>query len=163
MEQQAKRALARILEAYVDVETAQLLVQKVESRSLFHSQQCVEKSFKACLSKVLLGEIKTHPVSKLLKEKIFPLLSDGLKARFETECDKAFWIERRWIDTRYEEVGPQGHVITPLLRFKNKDAQEGIKIARKVLFWSIDAVNELFNVDLPKDYEKLKNMAEKEL
>lgn len=42
MEQELRRALARLLEAHVDLTCAKLLCGKVESRSLFHSQQCVE-------------------------------------------------------------------------------------------------------------------------
>lgn len=43
MEQRLRRALARLLEAYTDLKSATLLRSEVESRSLFHSQQCVNK------------------------------------------------------------------------------------------------------------------------
>jgi len=63
MDIKAKRALIRLFEAYVDLNSAKsLLAEEIESRSLFHSQQCVEKTLKACLAKVMVG-IYCHTLS----------------------------------------------------------------------------------------------------
>ncbi len=163
MELQVKRALARLMEAHEDLKAAKLLLRKVESRSLFHSQQSVEKALKACLSKVIIGDIKLHPVIKLLKERILPDLSGPLQEKFTKLEDDAFWVERRWIDTRYEEVGAKGEILTPLFRFGKTDARSGINSAEEMLSWATDAVNELFSQQLPQSYRKLRKMAEKEL
>lgn len=163
MELQVKRALARLLEAHEDFKAAKLLRKKAESRSLFHSQQCVEKALKACLSKVIIGDIKLHPVIKLLKEKVLPALSGPLQEQFTKLEDDAFWVERRWIDTRYEEVGAKGEILTPVLRFGKTDARSGLAAAEGIILWATDTVNELFSQQLPKSYRKLRKVAEKEI
>ncbi|MBI2668475.1 HEPN domain-containing protein [Candidatus Woesearchaeota archaeon] len=163
MELQAKRALARLLEACADLQAARALAGKLQSRSLFHSQQCVEKSLKACLSKVIIGEIKIHTVVKLLHEKILPLLSEPLRKEFGKIEEQAFWVERRWIDTRYEEVSPDGKITIPVLKFQDADARRGIEIAHNTLTWATNCVNELFALRLPKRYSTLKKLAEQTL
>ncbi len=163
LELQVKRALARLLEAHEDLKAAKLLLRKVESRSLFHSQQAVEKSLKACLSKVIIGDIKLHPVIKLLKEKVLPSLPEPLQEQFTKLEDDAFWVERRWIDTRYEEIGANGKILTPLFRFGKTDARSGINAAEGMVFWATDSINELFSRQLPKSYRKLRKIVEKEL
>lgn len=163
MELQAKRALARLVEAYADLKAARTLVKSLESRSLFHSQQCVEKALKACLSKVVVGEIMIHPVVKLLHLKILPTLDARLQEHFLEIEKEAFWVERRWIDTRYEEVGVKGEIIIPLLKFQPADAIRGVEIASKTLSWSTDCVNKTFGMKFPKSYLKLRELARKEL
>lgn len=163
MELQAKRALARIFEAYGDLEAAKLLCKSVRSRSLFHSQQCIEKCLKACLSKVIIGEIRLHQVVKVLKEKLFSNLSDSLQKSFNEIEEEAFWVERRWMDTRYEEISSSGKIIVPTLKFKQTDAVKGVQVAERTLDWAIDCVNEVFSLSLPNNYLKLRKIIEKEL
>ena len=163
MELQAKRALARLVEASTDYKTARLIARTVQSRSLFHAQQCIEKSLKACLSKVLIGEIKVHEVVKLLKQKILPLVSQKLQQQFLEIEKEAFWIEKRWIDSRKEEVGENGEILLPTLRFQKLDAKECLFAAQKTFRWSHSAVTELFGVRLPKSHSQLLQLAEKEL
>ncbi|MBU0459465.1 MAG: HEPN domain-containing protein [Nanoarchaeota archaeon] len=163
MELQVKRALARLIEAFEDFETAKLLAGKIESRSLFHSQQCVEKSLKAGLSKILVGEITKHTLVKIAEENLYPLLSEELKNSFNEIKEEAFWTERRWIDTRYEELAPGGKINVPIFKFKASDARKGVEVAGKTLFWAIACVEFLFDVNLPTDYKKLKNLAKKHL
>lgn len=162
LELQAKRALARLLEAHADLRAAKSLVKNLQSRSLFHSQQCTEKALKACLSKDFIGDIKLHTVAKLLREKVIPTLPTLLQNAF-VEIDKdAFWVEQRWIDTRYEEIGAEGKILVPIFRFSPADAKKGIEIATKVLSWSTAAVNAQFGLKLPSTYIKMKRLAESE-
>ncbi|PIN74234.1 hypothetical protein COV20_01305 [Candidatus Woesearchaeota archaeon CG10_big_fil_rev_8_21_14_0_10_45_16] len=163
MDLQAKRALARLIEAAEDLKTAKLLSGKLQSRSLFHSQQCVEKAFKAVLSKVIIGEIKSHTVIKLIELKSLPVLSKELQKEFVALKEDAFWAERRWIDTRYEELKPGEKIEVPTYKFTATDAKRGIKAAEKTLSWSIRCVHALFGVDVPEDYKILKNFAKKYL
>lgn len=163
MELQAKRALARLLEAHEDLKVAKLLSRKAQSRSLFHSQQGVEKALKACLGKVIIGDIKLHPVIKLINEKIIPTLPPQLQEQFKMLEDDAFLVERRWIDTRYEEIGAEGKILTPVFRFGKTDARSGIKSAEVIIFWATKTVNELFMLQLPESYQKIRKIAEKEL
>lgn len=162
LEPQAKRALARLLEAQADLQSARSLARTVQSRSLFHSQQCAEKALKACLSKVMVGEIKVHAVVKVLREKVLPHLSLPLQSEFSQLEEETFWLERRWIDTRYEEIGAEGEIITPVFRFQAADSRKGIEIAAKTLSWARRTVNYLFTLQLPKRYSKLKELAQKE-
>jgi HEPN domain-containing protein len=162
LELQAKRALARLLEAHADMRAAKSLVRILQSRSLFHSQQCAEKALKACLSKAFIGDIKFHTVAKLLREKVIPTLPVDLQNAFAEIDNDAFWVEQRWIDTRYEEMGAEGKILTPIFRFNAVDAQRGIETAAKVLQWATLAVNAQFGLKLPKSYLKLKKLAESE-
>ncbi len=162
MDIKTKRALVRLFEAYVDLNSAKaLLEKKIESRSLSHSQQCVEKALKACLAKVIVGDILSHTVAQYFEEKILPDLSEELKERFKDLHD-IIWVEERWIDTRYEEFEAK-RVKVPSLRFGSDDAKKGVKIAERVLFDCIDVVNHLFGQDFPKDFEKLKKLVKEEM
>ena len=79
------------------------------------------------------------------------------------EIDKdAFWVEQRWIDTRYEEIGAEGKILTPIFRFTAIDAERGIETAHKVLQWATAVVNAQFGLKLPKSYAKIKKLAESE-
>ena len=98
-----------------------------------------------------------------MKEKLFPSLPNNLQNSFIEIEEEAFWVERRWMDTRYEEISPKGKVIVPTLKFKPADAEKGVKVAEKILEWAVDCVNELFSLHLPKNYQKLKKIAENEL
>ncbi len=163
LELQAKRALARLLEAHADLRAAKSLVKTLQSRSLFHSQQCAEKALKACLSKDFVGDIKLHTVAKLLKEKVIPALPKLLQDAFVEIDNDAFWVEQRWIDTRYEEVGAEGKILVPMFRFSSADAKKGIEIAAKVLQWATAVVNAQFGLKLPESYIKMKRLAKSEL
>ena len=163
MELQAKRALARLVEAAEDLKTAKILVDKLQSRSLFHSQQCVEKALKGCLSKVLVGEITSHTVVKLIEEKLFPLLPETLKQEFKELRNDAFWTERRWIDTRYEELKPGEKIELPVFKFTTTDARKGIQAAEKTINWAIKCIQLLFEIELSKNYTGLKELGQKYL
>lgn len=163
LELQAKSALARLIEAAEDLKTAKLLSGKLQSRSLFHAQQCVEKSLKAVLSKVIIGEIRSHTVVKLAELKSVPVLPLELQKEFKTLQDDAFWTERRWIDTRYEELKSGEKIEVPTYRFTTTDAKKGITSAEKTLSWSIKCVQVLFDINIPPDYNRLKSFAKKYL
>ena len=161
MDIDAKRALARIFEAWVDLKAAETLLEEgIESRALFHAQQCVEKSMKACLSKVIIGELRSHKVVPYFKEKILPKLPTEIKEKFE-KLDDIIWVEERWIDTRYEEIRGK-KIKIPSLSFGFEDARKGVEVARKVILDCIDIVNYIFKLNVPKDYKKIKDMIGKE-
>ena len=161
MDIKAKRALIRLFEAYVDLNSAKsLLAEEIESRSLFHSQQCVEKTLKACLAKVMVGDILSHTVVEYFEKRILSDLPEELKERFNNLSD-IIWVEERWIDTRYEEF-EKDEIKIPSLRFSPKDAKLGVKIAEKVFFDGIDVVNYLFGENIPKDFKELREIVEKE-
>ena len=152
-----------MVEAAEDLKTAKLLAGRLQSRSLFHSQQCVEKALKACLSKVMVGEIMTHTVVKLIEEKLFPLLPEELQKDFKGLRDNAFWTERRWIDTRYEELKPGEKIEVPVFKFTAIDARKGVQAAEKTISWAIKCIQLLFEIPLPKEYKKLKKLGQKYL
>lgn len=85
MDIKAKRALIRLFEAYVDLNSAKtLLAEGIESRSQSHSQQCVEKTLKACLAKVMVGDILSHTVVQYFEKRILPNLPEKLRGKFIT-------------------------------------------------------------------------------
>ncbi len=162
MEQRLKRALARLLEAHVDLKSAQLLRGKVESRSLFHSQQCVEKALKACLSTKYVGDIMVHEVAEVFKKEILSDTDDTIKKRFLEILTKIKWIEKRWIDTRYE-VERGAKIEIPSMIFKTKDAIEGIDIAERTLEFSRKFLEGYFKTRIPESAEELEEMMKNEL
>ena len=157
MEQRLKRALARLIEAYIDLRTAKLLSKKVESRSLFHSQQSVEKALKACLSIRYSGDIKVHEVMNIFREEILPHADESIEQGFSEILAKIKWIEKRWIDTRYEiEKGDE--IKIPSMIFKTEDALEGLIIAERVIELSRKFLEGYFNIKIPKRPKKLMEM-----
>lgn len=157
------RALARLLESYTDLNSAKSLLQdKIESRSLYHSQQCVEKALKACISVKYLGEIKTHLVVNIFKREIYPLMQKNLQAQFDKLTDKVLWIEERWVNTRYEEYDVErGRIKIPTLIFGVEDAKEGIRVAEKILTLTIEFLSAYFQLKIPTRYEELKKLVVK--
>ncbi|GAI82541.1 unnamed protein product, partial [marine sediment metagenome] len=156
------RALARVLEGYTDLVYAKIGHKEgIESRSLYHTQQCVEKSLKACMSKINAGEIMSHTVLKLFQERVMEKIPIELQEKFG-DLEDIIWVEERWVDTRYNEFNGET-ILLPTLRFSPEDAETGIKVAEQVLMASIDCVNFLFDVNLPKDYEKLKEVVKQEI
>ncbi len=162
MERRFERALARLLEAYVDLDSAKLLHKKVESRSLFHSQQCVEKALKACLSIKYTGDIRVHEVGDIFKKDVLPQASEPIKGEFLEILTSIKWLEKRWVDTRYEiEIGRKIEI--PSMVFKKEDATEGLTIAEKTLELSRRFLEDYFEITIPEESEKLKEMIVGEL
>ncbi|MBU4246624.1 HEPN domain-containing protein [archaeon] len=152
-----KRAPARLLEAHVDFESAKALSKSgIDSRSLYHSQQCAEKALKACLSKTNVGEIKSHTVVQYFQSEIMPLLTGELKEKFK-DLHNLIWVEERWMDTRYEEFRA-GKIKVPSMQFSADDAETGIKTAEKALLDCTNVVEFLFKKEIPKNTEGLKTL-----
>lgn len=151
------RALARLLEAHTDLESAKVLMDcKIYSRSLYHSQQCVEKSLKACLTIITVGEIKTHTVAQYFQKELMAILPDEIKCKFENRHE-ILWIEERWVDTRYEEFH-KGKIRLPSTQFSAEDAERGVKTAEKLLADCTDVVAFLFKKEIPNDFEALRKL-----
>ncbi len=162
MELRLKRALVRLLEAYVDLKSAKLLSRKVESRSLFHSQQSVEKALKASLCIKYAGDIRVHEVVDVFKRDVLPHAEESIRKGFSDILTKIKWIEKRWIDTRYE-IESGGRIEIPSFVFKTEDALEGIDIAEKTLELSRRFLEFYFKTKIPKKLEKLEEMIRSEL
>lgn len=94
MERRLRRALARLLEAYADLESATLLRSNVESRSLFHSQQCVEKALKACLSIKYTGDIRVHEVVHIFEKEGLPEADESTEKGFLEILTEIKWVEK---------------------------------------------------------------------
>ncbi|MFQ6050634.1 MAG: HEPN domain-containing protein [Candidatus Hydrothermarchaeota archaeon] len=163
MELRFKRALGRLLEAQVDLETAEFLLEKgIYSRSLFHSQQSLEKSLKACLTVKFSGEIRSHLVVGLFKKEVLDFASNLLKKEFSNVLEDALWVEKRWINTRYEELDIEKEELRiPTLIFTTEDAEKGLKTAKKVLNLSREFLEDYFNEEIPSTLTDLEKLVKK--
>ncbi|EHP88514.1 HEPN domain-containing protein [Methanotorris formicicus] len=114
-----------------DLEIAKVLLKTEHyAGSVFHSQQCIEKSIKSVL--ILFGVfIKTHYVSNLLVRNL-DKFDEYWKERFDSLLPIIRELERHWALPRYPE--PMGEEVwNPLDNYTKEDAEECIKNAEEVL------------------------------
>ncbi len=120
---------ALMIEAYSDIRSAKLLLDGAEfSRSIYHSQQAVEKAMKACL--VLTGAIITddHWVSDRFKQ-AFPEMPDIYNLIRDSK-----YLERQAIKSRYPLfTNPEKPIWIPSREYNNYDANDAYKKATKIL------------------------------
>jgi HEPN domain-containing protein len=117
----------------------------------------VEKALKACLSTKYVGDIMVHEVVDIFKREILSDADEAVKRGFLEILTKIKWIEKRWIDTRYEiEKGEKIEI--PSMIFKTEDAFEGINIAERTLELSRTFLENHFKIRIPEKAEELEEM-----
>ena len=87
----------------------------------FHSQQAIEKSFKAVLEYYELSLLKTHNLEKLYKK---------IKDVIDINYDKLEFINELYIDSRY----PGDFGLLPYGKPTLKDAEEFYDFAKEIFY-----------------------------
>jgi HEPN domain-containing protein len=120
---------ALMLEAHSDIRSAKLLLDGAEfSRSIYHSQQAIEKALKASLS--LTGAIITddHWVSDRFKQ-AFPEMPDMHNLIRDSK-----YLERQAIKSRYPLfTNPEKPIWIPSCEYNEYDANDAYKKATSIL------------------------------
>lgn len=120
---------ALMLEANSDIRSAKLLLDGAEfSRSIYHSQQAVEKAMKASL--VLTGAIITddHWISDRFKQ-VFPEMPDIHNLIHDSK-----YLERQATKSRYPLFSnPEKPIWIPSCEYNEHDANDAYKKATTIL------------------------------
>ncbi len=93
--------------------------------SLFHSQQCIEKSLKALLEFFKIFPPKVHSINKL-----FSLLPEEIRSKIPLTEEEINLIDDIYIDTRY----PGNFGLLPSGFPSQKQATKVLNISKKVFF-----------------------------
>jgi len=115
-------------EWFISAECDLLLIQEIleienlAHLSAFHSQQCVEKSFKAVIEEFDLGFIKTHSL-----ETLYNLVKKKLPGQLD--IDILILLDQLYIDSRYP--GEMG--LLPSGKPSLSEAEEFFRFARMVI------------------------------
>lgn len=119
------------------------------------------KALKACLSIKYTGDIRVHEVVNIFEKEGLPEADEFVEKGFLEILTEIKWVEKRWIDTRHEiERGKEIEV--PSMVFKTEDAMKGIDIAEETLELSRKFLESYFEIKIPKEVEKLKEMLKSE-
>lgn len=98
-----------------------------------------------------------HEVVDVFKKDVLPHAEESIRKEFSDILTKIRWIEKRWIDTRYE-IESGGKIEIPSFVFKTEDALEGIDIAEKTLEISRQFLEFHFKTKIPKKLENLEEI-----
>ncbi len=119
-----------------DLKSAERLlnVDDLANVVLFHSQQCVEKTLKACLEQCEINPPKIHNIQKLYSQVIELTGLDSFMSLNDID-----FLDSVYIDARY----PSGFGILPAGFPSIADAQDGIRIAQKVYDFIVTRINNI--------------------
>lgn len=135
--------IALINDAEEDMKSAKILVDNsIYSKSIYHSQQCVEKMLKSILALNAIIITDEHKVS----DKLALLFSKF--NQIKEIIQEARKLERHGSRPRYPLFyDPIKPIWEPSKEYKKSDAEEAIFIARKVYTTILEFIKEKYNIN----------------
>lgn len=129
----ARKRLARLMlrKAEEDLRSAAELEGKVNSDSVYHSQQACEKAVKAVLA--LEGEVvDEHLVASRFVNRVLIHQNHGWEDRLRRVAQHALSLEEQWLKPRYPFVS-RVYEWDPTTEYRAEDAREALGKAQEVL------------------------------
>ncbi len=133
---------ALIIDAREDLKAAKVLMEKgIFSKSVFHSQQAVEKFLKSVLALNSIIITDEHKVSDK-----FSLLFSRFNS-LDKVAEEAKYLERHGLKSRYPLFGdPIRPIWIPSEEYKKEDSEKSLKKARFVEEKIINFLKEKYNI-----------------
>jgi len=126
-------AIKLIEEAESDLASAKTQIKESRfHKSVFESQQCVEKMMKAALALEGLTQVYDHDPSGLFASEIMTRADDDFLEELREIIRESDWLMDQYPFVRYARLRSQ-RVISPLDRYELTDAEEAVKIAEKAV------------------------------
>lgn len=131
--------------AKAELDLARRLAQQKDYwAAVYHCQQAAEKMAKAVLNKFGLVEIKEHTVSGAFARFVLRERRDPDLQKVHTHLQK---LEKHVQTSRYPLPGPDKKMITPMERYRERDADDAIAKAEFV----ITTLQKLLDEPLPQN------------